>query len=498
MKTFKKTFMFWVIVFIWMFALPSYRTEAHNSRKVSASNNQSLDARKMTLVNKGVTPQESLIATFIAPGLGKSWQGHSTYEGEYTTLFVGNNAQGDWPHCSGSIDQIEVQPLSGGTTIIEDFSDPTVFTQVGTTVYISGGKAVFDHFYMSGGPQFVYRSIPTFSGPVSIKVIGQLDWAENNCGVIAGIADDHLIEPSQPTSYPGIAYRFFGGGCSVSGPLVSAPGTDVETEYTSDGCSFTPDGAPWFAWSTPFEADLIETESAAYTISGQVTYASGDPFQGVLVSTDIGFNATTNASGYYTISNLITATYVVTASTPGFSFLPAYHQVSLPPDATEINFMAIPLKPLYFPLMISDFSPGQRFGTVAGVVTRIYTNSPIPGAQVCVLSTRQCDLTDQNGFYEIPNILVGDQSIRTQARGYRYQDKTVQIRPDQTVLLDFALLPNMITVTMSPTPTHSPMHSPTGTPLPPVKPDCQGQSPQCYFEAPTPDFPTLTVTPPPP
>ncbi len=380
MKTISKTLMFSVIVFVLMFVLPSYRSEAQNNRMLSVSENQGHHAKNTIQADQGVTPQESMVATLIVPGLGKSWQGHSTYEGEYTTLFVGNNAQGDWPHCSGSIDRIEVQSLSGGPTIIEDFNDPGAFTQVGTTVYISGGKAVFDHFYMSGGPQFVYRSIPAFSGPVSIKVIGQLNWAENNCGVIAGIADDHIADPAQPTSYPGVAYRFFGGGCSVSGPLVSAPGTDVETKYTSDGCSFTPDGAPWFTWGTPFEADLIETGGSVYTVSGQVTDAGGDPFQGVFISTDIGLGATSNASGYYTFTNMITGTYTITPVLAGYVFTPTSLLVSVPPSVTGVDFVGTPKEYMTATLKVPSLEKSwQGQSTYDGIYTTLFIGNNAQG-----------------------------------------------------------------------------------------------------------------------
>ena len=288
--------------------------------------------------------QNVMLAVITTPSLGKSWQGYSLYYDEYTTLFVGNNGIGDWPHCSGSIDRIEVRSLSGGPTIIEDFDDPNVFSQVGSTVYISNGKAVFDNFYMSGGPAFVYRSIPTFSGPVEIKVIGQVDWAENNCGVFAGIADDNLTDPAQYTSdYPGIAYTYFGGGCLTQGPVVFPSGTTAADAYTGDGCSFTPDGAPWFGFNTPFEAELTLAEMTPYSISGHVTAVNGDPLSDVLVSTDYGLSVMTDDSGNYEISNVITGTSIVIPSLPGYTFVPPSRTVNVPPDASGVDFIGLRL-----------------------------------------------------------------------------------------------------------------------------------------------------------
>jgi hypothetical protein len=120
---------------------------------------------------------------------------------------------------------------------------------------VSGGKANFDHLYRSGGVQMVYRSIPGFSGPVRITVTGQVDWWENNCQVIAGIADENIAKPEQSTGvYPGLAYGFFGGGCSVQGPIILPAG--VAITFDSDGCSFTQAGAPWIKPGVAVEAIL--------------------------------------------------------------------------------------------------------------------------------------------------------------------------------------------------------------------------------------------------
>ncbi len=377
MKPFVKTIPFVVIVFLFMLILPGDQADAQNIRLPFVSDEQALLTSEAKHAAQSLLPEESMIAIFTTPGLGKSWQGMSTYEGEYTTLFVGNNGQGDWPHCSGSIERIEVRSLSGGPTIIEEFDDPGAFTQVGSTVSVSGGKAIFDHFYMSGGPHFVYRSIPAFSGPVSIKVIGQMDWAENNCGVVAGIADDNLTNPSQPTSsYPGIAYRFFGGGCMVQGPLVTPTGNDVETKYTSDGCSFTTDGAPWFDWGTPFEADLVESGSSPYTVSGMATDIGGGPLEGVLVSTNIGLSAVTNASGYYTITHVITGTYTITPTLDGYTFKPISRPISVPPSVAGADFVGIPNEHMLATLTTPGLGKSWKgLSTYEGKYTRLFVGN---------------------------------------------------------------------------------------------------------------------------
>lgn len=38
-------------------------------------------------------------------------EGTRSYDGEYTTLWVGGYGGGDWPTCSGTIESVTVEPL---------------------------------------------------------------------------------------------------------------------------------------------------------------------------------------------------------------------------------------------------------------------------------------------------------------------------------------------------------------------------------------------------
>jgi len=184
------------------------------------------------------------------PDYGYSYHWEYSYGNTYNMLFVGNNASYDWPRCSGSIDSVIVQSMTTGATFVEEFNSPVDFTQVGSTIYISNGKAVFDHLWMNGGPQFVYRSIPEISGPILITVIGQIDWWENNCVIWVGISDENIASPSQPTSaYPAVGYAWFGGGCSVQDPIIIPNG--IPNAYPSNGCSFLRNAAPWVDAGVP-------------------------------------------------------------------------------------------------------------------------------------------------------------------------------------------------------------------------------------------------------
>jgi murein DD-endopeptidase MepM/ murein hydrolase activator NlpD len=76
-----------------------------------------------------------------------------------------------------------------------------------------------------------------------------------------------------------------------------------------------------------------------YSISGRVTDGNSNPVSGVTVSSGLNSNAVTDASGYYTITGLITGTYTLTPIKSGYTFIPSHRtDVSIPPDRIGQNF----------------------------------------------------------------------------------------------------------------------------------------------------------------
>lgn len=77
-----------------------------------------------------------------------------------------------------------------------------------------------------------------------------------------------------------------------------------------------------------------------YTISGTVN-GGGHPLTGAAVYVDYqGLSASTDASGHYTISGVAPGTAQVTARASDFD--PASTQVTLPPDAANVDFTLRP------------------------------------------------------------------------------------------------------------------------------------------------------------
>jgi protocatechuate 3,4-dioxygenase beta subunit len=116
------------------------------------------------------------------------------------------------------------------------------------------------------------------------------------------------------------------------------PGTYTLTAVL-EGYTFTPTerlvSVPPDAVDQDFSGELT-----TYAISGRVTDTGGNPVAGVIISAGEEYSATTDSQGYYTISEVVSGTYTVTASLEGYRFEPITRTVSVPPDAVGQDFTA--------------------------------------------------------------------------------------------------------------------------------------------------------------
>jgi hypothetical protein len=76
----------------------------------------------------------------------------------------------------------------------------------------------------------------------------------------------------------------------------------------------------------------------SYSVSGRVADDSSNPIYGVTISDGPGHTTTTDSDGNYTLSGLAEGTYTITPSKSGYTFSPASHSVTMPPDAAEQDF----------------------------------------------------------------------------------------------------------------------------------------------------------------
>ncbi|MBI5651643.1 MAG: carboxypeptidase regulatory-like domain-containing protein [Chloroflexi bacterium] len=85
--------------------------------------------------------------------------------------------------------------------------------------------------------------------------------------------------------------------------------------------------------------DVVGFEGVpTYSIFGRVIDDSNNSISGVTITSSSGSSVITDASGYYTLTNVITGTYTITPTNSGYIFAPITRTVTVPPDATGQNF----------------------------------------------------------------------------------------------------------------------------------------------------------------
>lgn len=71
----------------------------------------------------------------------------------------------------------------------------------------------------------------------------------------------------------------------------------------------------------------------------------------------------------------------------------------------------------------------QQSGTVTGIITDEVTGQPVSAAQVSIAGTQLGSLTNREGRFTIPNVPVGERTIRAVSIGYSAAERTVQVQP---------------------------------------------------------------------
>ena len=79
-----------------------------------------------------------------------------------------------------------------------------------------------------------------------------------------------------------------------------------------------------------------------HSISGRVVDINKKPIPGVMLSINGVYSATTDDTGRYRVTNLVTTTYTITPSKPVYTFSPASRTVDLQTDVIEQNFTVEP------------------------------------------------------------------------------------------------------------------------------------------------------------
>jgi hypothetical protein len=141
------------------------------------------------------------------------------------------------------------------------------------------------------------------------------------------------------TPYPSSNNVWYHVKMRLQGPRIIIYVNDtLLIDYTDAGSSLTHGKIGLVGWTGAWGSDVIRFDNVVvrsvgnYSISGRVTDATNNLISGVIVSSNSGGSAITNASGVYTITDIITGTYTITPTLNGYRFAPVTRTVTLPPS----------------------------------------------------------------------------------------------------------------------------------------------------------------------
>jgi len=148
------------------------------------------------------------------------------------------------------------------------------------------------------------------------------------------------------------------------------------------------------------------------TVSGRVTDGAGNGVAGVTVSAGAR-SATTDATGFYTISGLPTGVYTLTATRSGYQITPASRTVT-----------------------VNDHLSGQDFTATLLTYTvggRVMDGAGNGVAGVTVSAGAHSATTDANGFYALSGLSSGVYALRAEKPGCLIEpaQRAVTLPPDQ-------------------------------------------------------------------
>ena len=214
---------------------------------------------------------------------------------------------------------------SGGLRII-NVANPAAPVEVGfyyTTGYASGVVVSGDYAYISEG----ILQIVNVANPAAPFEVGVYEPPYGIIGV--ALAGDYVY----------VSQGYYGFRIVN----IANPAVPIEVgSYDTTGYSYNVAVVGDYAYVADSAGGLIILRytgvSEKYSISGNITEPFGSPFEGVEVTAG-PYSAISNSQGNYTISNVITGTYSLVPTYSGYTFLPSSRFVSVPPDATGVDFI---------------------------------------------------------------------------------------------------------------------------------------------------------------
>ncbi len=307
-------------------------------------------------------------------------------------------------------------------------------------LYADGGGQSSDTYLQGSGTNKLEGLLA--SGGVDVVFNGHAHIYERNKPVTAGSqmvsyvsggGGDALGSTSGCSSFDAYA---IGSGSSCNAPTPTSD-THVHNFLKVHVSGATVTVTPTDETGLAFDTKQYTFASATGSIKGTVTDSSSHlPLSGATVSCSCG-NATTIADGTYTIGNVPTGTYSLTASATNYTAQSVANVTVSANTATTQNFAL-----------------GTARGSISGTVSDASTNSPIAGASVSCACGNVT--TDANGRYSYPSLAPGGYNLSVSASGYGSQNASVTVSAGAATTKNFQMtaLPGSITGTVSDAVTH--------------------------------------------
>jgi len=167
-------------------------------------------------------------------------------------------------------------------------------------------------------------------------------WGANDSGQLGdGTTTEHWTPVEVVDLTSGVSAVAAGGAHTCA--LTNAGGLKCWGENGSGQLSVNPGWLP---------IDVVGFGGTAYSISGRVVNSDGQPLVGLTLSAGFGLEASTNVSGEYTITNVITGTYVILSPQTSSVFSPTVRIIAVPPEATGQDFVDTTVSRVYLPLVV--------------------------------------------------------------------------------------------------------------------------------------------------
>lgn len=281
---------------------------------------------------------------------GTTWTVQSSGTGNTLLSIALADAQTGW--IVGDLGTI-LKTTDGGATWIVQASGTT--SALRSVVFVdaqNGWAAAGDgtiHRTTDGGADWTSQSSGAYLSSLTF-VDTHTGWAVGSYGTIMKTSNGGAKWTFQPSGTNATLNSVVFVDAQV-GWIVGGNGTILRT--TDGGTSWTPQSSgttadlgcvdfldPQIGWAVGGNGTILHYIGEGRSISGRVIDGEGNPIPGVMVSTGPGGSATTGTDGSYLLTDLVTGTYTISPTKAGYGFSPASRTVSVPPNATAVDFAA--------------------------------------------------------------------------------------------------------------------------------------------------------------